>query len=310
LLFGRNRVFPQVSEEQDRLSKSLLGDNHVIAALDSTVRYGLDIREEEGNRWAHYSMKLDTGGSVSVRSLGAWNGARPTQVFGELLPEVSFETLQEILEEDVLPEARKLYAREIMCPIYSAGVASKLGAAVLFDREVDGLILSRAGSPDVDSWKQTSVVTPMRLALPYLECVPLDRLIEIRQAVPDAFLGFRARMFEIVRKAEKEEEKHAWMLARELTRTELLPSISELESELAASLIKARMLGHGLPIISLLGSFLMHVGGAPDYAVVPPLLVGAGGNLKAQAELASGRRKAPRSPFYFVWLARQSRVQS
>jgi hypothetical protein len=159
-----------------------------------------------------------------VKSIGVWNGKRPTQIVGEVLPEATSEEIQAVAGEDIQTEARKLYEREISCPIYSAGMASLLNAAVLFDHEVDGLILSKAGTPHVDDWRQASVMRPLQLALPYLAGVPFERLIEIREAIPDAFLEFRASMFQIVRRTEKEEPDHACIVARELTRTELLPA--------------------------------------------------------------------------------------
>jgi len=229
----------------------------------------------------------------------------PPFVVGEQLPPSSAEEISRVVGQDVLGQVRHHYPREVQRTVHAAGVAANLASAALFDRRVDGVILSGLEEPPLDADRQLETVASMNLALPYLERVPPRRLVDLREKMPDAFTEFRARMVKVVQDAMKEDPARSAEVARLAAARDVVPHLRQLQTEMEAAARKGRVLGYGLPAVSVMGALVGACIGAGPAALVTALVGGAAGAVHAAAGSIGDRKKAEANPFFFIWRARQ-----
>lgn len=278
----------------------------LVSELDQTVRFGLDRRlDDQGREWIVYDAYLDSGGIFGwhVKELSGTTTSPAIKV-GEVLPLSSASELSAIFEQDVYDQVRSLYPREVHRTLHAVGVATSLNAAILFSRQVDATIVSMAGNPTADPKRQALSVASINLVLPYLHGVPADRLLDLRNAVPDAFYEFRARIADIVSRVMKEDPESAPELARLAAERELLPSVRRLQLEMEAASKKARILGYGLSVVSATGALVGKSAGVDTGTLITMLIGGMAAAIKAKADFSEEKRKAQINPFYFLWRAK------
>jgi len=198
---------------------------------------------------------------------------------------------------------REIFKTEIERAILSTSQAYGLGSAVLFDREVDSQILSRSGSV-LDSKHQMSTVGLLNLLVPYIKGLPPERLTELREKMPSAFIDFRGILLHVVTEAISKGETTQVQLQEKIER-QLLPSLRQLQSEQRAALIKAKREIIGTSAIwalaTLAGSYL--AGPSSSLFVLGATSGAAAAVVKSIAELGSANKKAEGHPFYFLWKA-------
>lgn len=82
--------------------------------------------------------------------------------------------------------------------MWSMEAAFALGSAVLYDGKVDGAIAAGLTTL-VNPGRQLATVGALEITLPYVKGIAPERLVDLRESLPDAFLAFRAMLSSIVR---------------------------------------------------------------------------------------------------------------
>jgi hypothetical protein len=197
---------PQVLESRKtdvytNIAGSLLELPEIRSALEQSTYYGYTTRKDsEGRDTSIYQLKLDSGGIFGWGSMSIGGGksvATPAIRIGETLPTVTLEQLQKTVNLDFRQMMRGAYITEIKRTLALVDTASDLGAAIIFDRQLDQLILDNAGAKLSDQ-KQVATCGILNLSLPFIKGMPPERVADIREEMPMAFLDFRAKLLDIV----------------------------------------------------------------------------------------------------------------
>src|SRR6185437_16238072 len=131
--------------------------------------------------------------------------------------------------------------------LWSLQAGYSLGTAVLYDRRVDAAIASRLTN-SIHPGRQLSTVGALAVTLPYVQGIPPDRLVELRESLPEAFLSFRAVLSEIVRAAASADADSEEVQRR--AESTIRPELNKLDSEIAAEIRKARIKGWGSALVA------------------------------------------------------------
>jgi hypothetical protein len=308
LLFLGSTVFPSPPPEATAMATSLVGDSDLVSALRAALRFGSIMRPDSaGNPTVLYQVTLDSGCLLGWQMQPVRTGTvtSPAITIGEKFPVIGRDRLVEILGRDPLVghDEDQFFAREISRTLVLAHRAEQFGAAILFDREVDSLILRKAPA-HVCPTRQTATVEVLNFALPYVNGIPPERMMSLRHNMPHAFKEFRGKMLDIVNEASAArtglpDEFHA-RVDRETARL-----VQSLDAELGSALTKAGILRLGLPLIGGIAALLGWIIGTPTTAPLASLAAGAIGGLKAHADMSAAEKRSASHPFYFLWKARR-----
>lgn len=193
LLLGGDGVIRQLPDDAVATAAALAADVHIGRELAAAARYGMVRRPDSGGReWTIYEVLLDTGFNIgfSHPELPSGQSESPGYVFGERLPQVEAAQVMAATNssnEDLENLRRRMYPREIAAILHGVRVAAFLQAAVLFDREADGVVVSRAAETTLDKKLQGATVGVLDLSLPYLEGATAQQLLDLRRELPEAF---------------------------------------------------------------------------------------------------------------------------
>jgi hypothetical protein len=304
LLYGPASVPPPSPEPPPEIAE-LLRSKDLVEELDQAVVYGMERRpDSQGRDWIVYQATLESGGLMGWRSENlSGTATSPAIMVGEELPRTTREELQKYLGEKLNDQLRALYPREIHRTLRSLAVAESMNSAVMFYRPVDAAIVSAADGATLDEWRQTAAIGSFNLALPYVEGVPHERLVDLRKSMPQAFLDFRARMAEITIRAMKDDPMHASELARLAVQREVLPQLRGLQGEMDAVTRKMRIAGIGIPAVSATAILAGAVAGLSAQTLLQ-FAVGGGAALVASVlPIVGDHAKAKANPFWFLWRA-------
>lgn len=308
LLLAGPTVDPRLPQTAPPEIETLLQAGELVAELDKTVYFGRTLRpDSRGVDWILYQADLETGGILGWRGTDIIGqvASPPIQV-GEKFPQVTPEQLSRELGFDIYDQARSLYPREVHRAIYSLAKASELGAAVLYTRPVDAMIVSAAAGGPIDPWRQITAIGSLRLALPYLQGASPAALMATRLANPEAFAEFRARMSSIIQKAIREDPVHAAEQAAIDVQREITPHLREMQAELSSISTKGKLLGAGLPAILATGVLAGAATGLGVQTLLPVALAGGIAIGLGSAQLADHAANVRRNPFWFLWEAQRS----
>lgn len=149
------------------------------------------------------------------------------------------------------------YPIEIREVLNYIDVGSSIKTPILFNRKLDELILSNISTND--KIIKSKANDYYKLFLPFIEGIPANRLFDIRSKMPVAFLDFRNLMFEIIYDFEKSGVEPEVLELK--IKQKINPLLRKLEAEMKNSVIKTKVIGAGLPIVSGLGALgLWHFG--------------------------------------------------
>lgn len=283
----------------------LLEVDTVREELDRAVAFGLrKVQGEGGRTHVVYQMRLESGEHVGAVIESPKKGDEiPLVQVGHPLPHSTADEIMRLTGKDVRKQARELYPREVHRTLHNVAVSGPLNATTLFDRSVDSAIIASLRDLQSNPAVRLSPVDTLNLALPYVNGVPPDRLLDLRNELPEAFREFRARLVSIVRQTANADSTDALEMAREQVELLLLPAMRGLEAEMRAAAKKAKIMGYGLPAVAAVATL---VGATVGASFNPIILAATGaGVIKVVADLAGAREKASGSPFYFVWRAKQ-----
>ncbi len=307
LLVGRSFLV-NLGEEGSVATAALLRDPSVVAHLDQTVRYGLRKgTTPDGRDYWVYEADVDSGGLIGMTLEKPQAGdSIPLPKVGKPLPRATLEEIRQEFGEEQLTKVRDLYPREVERTLRNIVTAHSFSAAALFDRPVDATILARAALPKGSACKTTRAIAQLNLVLPFLKDVPPDRLLELRDNMPDAFREFRATVAEIVERVCRENPDGAAEALPNIADRDVLGAIRRLELEMKAIGKKTRLLGCGLSTILTVGSLIGASLGVDAVAFLAGITGAATSVIGAGAHSVEGRTRAKGSPYYFLWRARQN----
>jgi hypothetical protein len=291
------------SQEPGGVSE-LLEMPDIRTELDRAVRFGLARRpDSSGQVCSIFHAELDSAMTIGFHLPRVVAGTQsPHYVMGENLPPVTAEELRTITGRDPYESIRNMYTVEVGRTIRAAATASSVGAAALFDRRVDEAILAAAQHVS-RATVQAASVGSVKLALPYVQGIPRERLLDLRADIPECFRDFRSTVSDIVLSAMKAEPSDGITLAQLRLEREVGKSTSELQREIEAVSAKTRLLGYGaiVPSLAMLVGSMIGAGTLETMMVASTASTGAA--ITAASQSVEGRSRAKANPFYFIWKA-------
>jgi hypothetical protein len=307
ILYATGDVFNNRSLKIPDVVNQIALDNELKDALRKSAYYGVDIRpDSNGFPCKIYQTSLDVGRlftfEIDKRNKKGELFNLPSIHIEEYLPRINFDELPDSQKIHLEKSIEDLNKKEILRTINSLLKAVKLGAAVLYDREVDSLIIKKSGIY-FDNQNKQKIINTFNLTLPYVENLDHKLLLELRQNIPQAFNEFRAILLELISKIKLEGLNDQGEI-KEIINQKILSYIRPLESEMKAAVKKANILSTAFPITSLgvlAGIFL----GVPPAALLPIELAGIYGLVKTIADQNAIKEKLKGNPFYFLWKVKQ-----
>ena len=288
------------------IAKSLLELPKIRSALQQSTYYGCTTRKDsEGRDTSVFQLKLDSGGIIGWGHMTIGGGksvSAPAIRLGETLPPATLEEVQKVVSLDLNQMMRGSYIMEIERTLALVDTASDLGAAIIFDRQLDQLILENAGVKLSDQ-KQVATCGVLNVSLPFIKGIPPERITDIREEMPLAFLDLRAKLLKIVSEGLKSGIAARDELQR-YVQEQLAPNLNLIDSEINGSLKKAKILYLGCPLVSGVGVLTGAILSAPVAALIGVGVAGALTAVKAFADDQETKEKAKRHPFYFLWKIR------
>lgn len=306
---------PHLSEDAKEMTEPILQLPEIMEAFRRQIHFGYMKPEDDKVKravWLAHLYQLKSDSQAGIYIVQATHD--PTQPIklgiqmrgGPLyhtLPRIDSHKLEEIIGDDLFgPKHKHFFLSEIHRTLMSFLTAQKLGAAVLFDRELDGLILSRAAL-HMNRDQQLATAGVLDTLLPYMRGLPPEHLLELREEIPEAFLDFRGQLFELVSEATSGGVGSKEELQIRVD-NKIKPQIRHLESELTAALKKARARYVGVTLVTALAVLSGSILSVPTGVLLGAWLAGAGGVTHAIAEAEGAREKPKGYPFYFLWRAK------
>jgi len=291
---GAREQPPDIDRHQ---SEELAKRSGIAEALMEAVRWGLEVRTaDDGRKWHVSQADLDTAFSYGWHATALQGEATsPAIRVGEKLTEVSREEVERVVGPQAVDAVHALFPLEIEGTLRTLAVATSMSAVPLFDRQVDGLIIQTASNIPEGAFIQ---VGSLNLTLPYLEGVPPDALVELRQNDPQAFAEFRLLMNDVVRRAQAGELSEP---LEQVAAREVLPHLRTLEAEFKAlrqTRRYATVFGLGAIAAGALGGVMLGPAMGALGAVAVPAAQSFLGSFQKEGVLVS-------NPFYWLWRARQ-----
>ncbi len=291
-------------DELPRLVVAIAQDPSVRSALKEAVRCGYDERPDSLGRPVRiYQLRLDYGelfGFDTIEVPALQTVGIPDHFIGETLPRTTKASLLGKLSVDPFEGMQSLLCHEVHRTLQVVEAAQNLNAAMLFDRQVDEVIVKRCGV-ELDNRKQDASVTVFDLALPYFRNVPAVRLLELRQDLPSAFLDFRSRLLDIVVTARQRTDVDFEELTRKVQLV-VIPQIRRLDAEMKA-LRKHKILACGYPLLAVVGGLVGARLGISDTITLTGAVGSAIQSMRAITDHGSARAMLESNPFYFIWKA-------
>lgn len=179
MLLAGPTLIPSRSEMPKSLVLSILDNADVKEALQQAAYYGYTTRPaSNGVPMAISQVELDSGGLINFHGKieAGETITSPSFRIGETLPPIEACELRKMLAPEQLKKIENIYATEISRTISSYIISRQVSAAILYDREVDSLILSKADL-GVNHDRQNATVGVLNLKLPYLEGVAPEHLL-------------------------------------------------------------------------------------------------------------------------------------
>lgn len=303
VLFAGASLSTPLPDTRPPIAEALARDVAVSAALRLATYCGHVVRPDQKGTPTHvFQFRLDSGECFHlkwhIKGTGREWVSGPSIIVGETTPAVEPEELRGLLgEHDPWKHAERLFPREIHKTIASLARAQQFGGAALFDREVDGVILSRAGM-DLTPEQQTPIRL-LKLALPYVQGIPPERLSALRAKIPRAFLDFRGALAEVIFEAQREGAID-YREIRMRAESRIQPQLRALDAEMKASIKSSKILYLGVPLVSAVGVLAGLTLGVPASVLLGVGVTGAVGTVKGVADSVKAVEKAKGHPCYFL----------
>ncbi|MBC7819029.1 MAG: hypothetical protein IAG10_19240 [Planctomycetaceae bacterium] len=310
LLFGGPRLFPKLPELPQEKIESVLALPEVNSAIIDSIdwAYSRQLDSNSGATIHAYQGVLDSGKYFGIQAnIPANQTARILMRFSG--HRVEYSELRETLGHDPLAVTdftaafvQNLFRKAVSWSIKNVQRAHQFGSAVLFDRRLDEVILQHA-TEEIDHKRQDQTIGLFNLSLPFVRNIPVERLADLREQLPDAFRDLRGKLHDLVTSGRDDAQSEEELSER--VESGIISQLRSIDSEMKAALSRAKILYCGIPIVTAIGSLV-----ANRVGVDPRLLIGGAtaAAVKILTETASKAQtisKLEGHPFYFLWKARQ-----
>lgn len=212
------------------------------------------------------------------------------------------ETIEGGFYDRIYDVFKNNYHIEILEILNYIEVGGSLNTPILFDRKLDELILSNINS-EID-FQKSKAIDYHKLFLPFINGIPPQRLMEVRNKMPAAFKDFRSMLFEAIYDYEKQGLETDILNIK--LQNKINPAIRKLDAEMKNALTKAKIIGRGFPLISGIGALgLYHLG--YDIATFSSVLFGGitATGLTAAGNFIADKRLSKVNSVYYLWKVQQ-----
>ena len=296
LIFVGDSLLQQPVSQADDSVLAALDNSRIKAALEHASEFGLTrVKDEVGNDYTRYEVYLpDVGGLVGFSGHLA-GGSHEILTVGERLQPASLNEVEPFLQASWRSD---LYPTAIARIVNSFESGRSMGAAILFDRELAGTVLDELQESARGVAPQLASVASFNVTLPFVDHVPPERLMEVREETPEAFRDFRSQMYQIVKDASSLGQLSQDELQEEVNRR-VRSQLRLLDSEMRTISRRKRLLGVGLPGISGLGILAGAILHSPPLVLLT--LAGVLAGTKQIVDAMGDETKQEANPFYFLW---------
>ena len=173
----------------------------------------------------------------------------------------------------------------------------------MYDRNFDQTIIDAAGT-NFNTTHQTSTVGLFNLTLPFLNNIPPEYLMKLRDEMPNSFQDFRHLMLDIINQINQKGLSDPAEI-NELVSAKINPQIRALDSEIITEAKKANLIGYGTTITTGIGILAGAFFPIPPHLLIAFGVTGTYGGLKAVADENIVKEKAKTNPIYFLWTAKK-----
>lgn len=318
LLFSGEHITPDNTGFFEDASKSLVEIPEVYEAFERITILGKKPSPINGNI-------ADNLTHLEVMYQGLWRVARTMGVYvpphvlqGENgIPGVMYNfmtpyeplTKEELIgfgKVDMLDSLKREYCRDIEIVLDSIRNAQRLNSPVLFYRDVD--CIAAKNYAHTTNAKEPGIIADTSIydcLAPYIDGIPPERLADVRDQIPEAFIDFRAFLFDLVKRTMKNIDDPTEIKFR--IESEINAKLRQLSTEMSNAKRKWEFHGVAAPLLLLAGSFSFFSSGI-DYSQFISALLGSGGAIKSLTtfgDVKSDKDKAALNPVYFLWKAQK-----
>lgn len=212
------------------------------------------------------------------------------------------EELVSYNKEDMLTNLKNEYCKDISVVLEAITNAQRFDTPILFFRNSDCVTAKNYSNQNKNMVADTTVYDCL---VPYVENIPAERLFEVRNQMPSAFVDFRAFLFDLVVKTMKSTDNPAEFKHR--IDSEINSLMRKLNVEMENAKRKWSFQGVTAPLVMLTGSLGLFSSGI-DYSKLLSTLLGSGGliqSLRTWSDVSADKSKATLNPVYFLWKVQQ-----
>ncbi|NOQ72003.1 MAG: hypothetical protein GQ574_08375 [Crocinitomix sp.] len=217
---------------------------------------------------------------------------------------ISKKDFMQYRTQDMFESLNAEYRVDISTVLEAITNAQQLNSPVLFYRNVDKVVAQHYSAINSNSKVNEAVYN---CAAPYFEEIDPQRLFDIREKIPNAFIDFRSFLFDLVKEAIKRTNDPAEL--DYLINSKINPLLRGLNVEMANAKRRFNFQGVATPLIMATGSlglFALDV----DFSSLLAAVMGSGGGVqtvKSFGTKISNQEQAKLNPMYFLWQAQQGK---
>ncbi len=319
LLFAGSNALPYNPDAYTKISRELVDVPNVQNAFDQYTWIGhkpMPINNDKKDNLKQLHI-LYNGLSGEQASMGVYMPPHVTENPNKLMGGITYsfvgefhrlskDELYQLGKKDMLDGMKVHYAGDAAIVLDALTNSQNINVPALFYRNVDSVVAQNFIS--LNSIETTNAIANTFLydcTLPFTQGVPPERLFEVRNQIPNAFIEFRAFLYEIVTKAMKATNDPAEL--KLIIESKIHRKISSLEVEMSNANKNFMFKGVAASLTLLFGALGIYSIGF-DFSTLIGEAVGSGAvvnGLKAAADISTKRNNAKLNPAYFLWKARQ-----
>ena len=293
-----SHVIPDYTEE-------ILSNQKIYDALTISAYCGYELRKnDDGIPMAVYQLLTDSGfiyGWNLVNVKGKKEIVSPSIEMGEKMKPISFIELRNKVKGLEDNRINEVFKREIHRSIRAYKISQELNSVVLFDRQLDSTIITEAKLLDTTN-KQAKTVGSLNMILPYIQSIDTQKLVDLRNDMPDSFNDFRSYLVEII-KDDLSDPNLSQEEIDFITKNKIEPHMMHLEAELKNAIKRVRAMSGSITAITALGALTgYHLGVSPSF-ILALSTAGAMASLTPIDNLVKTKSNIKLNPLYFLWNA-------
>lgn len=255
LLFGSYEVFKTENNQFDNVElENLLLKPEVINECDKLVKVH-KMESEEGLAKGYFQIRSEYRGQfsifnnfVNIENLKSENGYSLSIDFAnsKYIPLSVEDSKQGGFYEEAYKRFHKDYQIEFKEIYNYLNIGNEISTPVLFNRKLDQLILKNL--TESNSISKSYANDFYKLFLPFVNGIPPEKLFDLREKMPDAFVDFRNYLFELIYDLEQNNIDPEIINIK--IEQKVKPILRKLDAEIKNSINTVKIMGIGVPIVA------------------------------------------------------------